>query len=47
MTVPKSMAALEAACKKFGNGAGIFLRGDAYFVQPWIWAFGGGLVNSS
>ena len=45
VTVPKSMAALEAACKKFGNGAGIFLRGDAYFVQPWIWAFGGGLVN--
>ena len=36
---------LEAACKKFGDGKGIFLRGDAYFVQPWIWAYGGGLVN--
>ena len=45
VTVPKTMAALEAACKKFGDNAGIFLRGDAYFVQPWIWAYGGGLVN--
>ena len=43
--VPNSMASLEAACKKFGDGKGIFLRGDAYFVQPWIWAYGGGLVN--
>jgi arabinogalactan oligomer/maltooligosaccharide transport system substrate-binding protein len=45
VAVPKSMAGLEAACLKFGDGAGIFLRGDAYFVQPWIWAYGGGLVN--
>ena len=34
VTVPKSMAALEAACtKKIGDGKGIFLRGDSYFVQ--------------
>ena len=39
------MAALEAACKKIGDGKGIFLRGDSYFVQAWIWAYGGGLVN--
>ena len=45
VSVPTSIAALEAACKKFGDGKGIFLRGDAYFVQPWIWAYGGGLVN--
>jgi arabinogalactan oligomer/maltooligosaccharide transport system substrate-binding protein len=44
-TVPKTIAQLEATCKKFGDGKGIFLRGDAYFVQPWIWAYGGGLVN--
>ena len=45
VTVPKTMVQLEAACRKFGDGKGIFLRGDAYFVQPWIWAQGGGLVN--
>ena len=45
VAVPTTIAQLEAACKKFGDGAGIFLRGDAYFVQPWIWAYGGGLVN--
>ena len=43
--VPKTMAELAAACSKFPNGHGIFLRGDAYFVQPWIWAFGGDLLN--
>jgi arabinogalactan oligomer/maltooligosaccharide transport system substrate-binding protein len=45
VAVPKTIAQLEAACAKFGDGKGIFLRGDAYFVQPWIWAYGGGLVN--
>lgn len=44
-TVPTTIAQLEAACRRFGDGKGIFLRGDAYFVQPWIWAYGGGLVN--
>jgi arabinogalactan oligomer/maltooligosaccharide transport system substrate-binding protein len=43
--VPKTVAALEAACNKLGAGKGIFLRGDSYFVQAWIWAYGGGLVN--
>ncbi len=23
----------------------MFLRGDAYFVQPWLWLFGGGLLS--
>jgi arabinogalactan oligomer/maltooligosaccharide transport system substrate-binding protein len=45
VAVPATVAQLEAACAKFGDGKGIFLRGDAYFVQPWIWAYGGGLVN--
>jgi arabinogalactan oligomer/maltooligosaccharide transport system substrate-binding protein len=43
--VPKSMDALVNACMKFPAGKGIFLRGDAYFVQPWIWAYGGGLLD--
>lgn len=47
VSVPTTIGALETACKKFGAGKGIFLRGDAYFVQPWIWAYGGGLVNPS
>jgi arabinogalactan oligomer/maltooligosaccharide transport system substrate-binding protein len=45
VAVPTTIAQLETACAKFGAGKGIFLRGDAYFVQPWIWAYGGGLVN--
>ena len=45
VAVPTTIAQLESACQKFGAGKGIFLRGDAYFVQPWIWAYGGGLVN--
>ncbi|MBI3039482.1 extracellular solute-binding protein [bacterium] len=23
----------------------LFLRGDSYFFQPWLWLFGGGLIN--
>jgi arabinogalactan oligomer/maltooligosaccharide transport system substrate-binding protein len=45
VAVPRTMTQLVAACAKFEAGKGIFLRGDAYFVQPWIWAFGGGLLN--
>ena len=32
-------------CQKFGAGKGIFLRADSYWVQPWIWGYGGGLVS--
>jgi arabinogalactan oligomer/maltooligosaccharide transport system substrate-binding protein len=39
------MDQLLTACRRVGAGKGIFLRGDSYFVQPWIWAYGGGLVN--
>jgi arabinogalactan oligomer/maltooligosaccharide transport system substrate-binding protein len=39
------MDQLLTACRRVGAGKGIFLRGDSYFVQPWIWAWGGGLVN--
>ena len=43
---PTTMDALAAACAKFGAGKGLFLRGDSYFIQPWIWAFGGDLFNT-
>jgi arabinogalactan oligomer / maltooligosaccharide transport system substrate-binding protein len=42
---PATMGQLAAACNKLGKGKGIFLRGDSYFVQPWIWAYGGDLLN--
>jgi len=43
---PQTMTQLTAWCKKFGDGKGIFLRGnEAYFTQPWVWAYGGGLVD--
>jgi arabinogalactan oligomer/maltooligosaccharide transport system substrate-binding protein len=42
---PATMAQLTAWCGKLGAKKGIFLRGDSYFVQPWIWAYGGGLVS--
>ena len=32
-------------CQKFGDGKGIALRGDSYWIQPWIWGYGGGLVD--
>ena len=32
-------------CQKFGNGKGIALRGDSYWIGPWIWGYGGGLVD--
>lgn len=46
MTVPKTLAELQSSCEaKFPTGNGIFLRGDSYWVQAWVWGFGGGLVN--
>jgi arabinogalactan oligomer/maltooligosaccharide transport system substrate-binding protein len=42
---PKSMDALVNACQKLGAGKGIFLLSDSYFVQPWIWAYGGRLLD--
>ncbi len=46
-TPPKTLAQLVTYCQKFGNGKGIALRGDSYWIQPWIWGYGGGLVNMS
>jgi arabinogalactan oligomer/maltooligosaccharide transport system substrate-binding protein len=43
---PTSMDQLTADCTKLGDGKGIFLRGDSYFLQPWIWAYGGGLLDA-
>jgi arabinogalactan oligomer/maltooligosaccharide transport system substrate-binding protein len=42
---PTTLSQLAAACAKFGAGKGIALRGDSYWVQPWIWGYGGGLVS--
>jgi arabinogalactan oligomer/maltooligosaccharide transport system substrate-binding protein len=44
-TPPKTLAQLAQYCQKFGNNKGIALRGDSYWIQPWIWGYGGGLVN--
>ena len=37
---------LQGWCSKVGKGKGIFLRGDSYWTQAWIWAYGGGLINT-
>jgi arabinogalactan oligomer / maltooligosaccharide transport system substrate-binding protein len=42
---PKTLAQLQQYCAKFPDGQGIALRGDSYWVQPWIWGYGGGLVD--
>ena len=42
---PTTLAQLVQYCQKFGAAKGIALRGDSYWVQPWIWGYGGGLVN--
>ena len=42
---PATMDQLSTDCNKFGAGKGIFIRGDSYFIQPWIWAYGGGLLD--
>jgi arabinogalactan oligomer/maltooligosaccharide transport system substrate-binding protein len=44
-TPPKTLAQLATYCQKFGTGKGIALRGDSYWIQPWVWGYGGGLVN--
>jgi len=44
---PRSLAELVSYCQKFGSQKGIALRGDSYWIQPWIWGYGGGLVNMS
>lgn len=44
---PKTLAQLVTYCQKFGNGKGILLNADAYWIGPWIWGYGGGLVNMS
>ena len=42
---PTTLAQLVNTCQKFGNGKGILLNADAYWIQPWIWGYGGGLVD--
>lgn len=45
VAVPTTMDELVAACRAFGRGRGIFLRGDSYWTQAFIWAYGGGLLD--
>ena len=42
---PATLAQLQQYCTKVGAGKGIALRGDSYWLQPWIWGYGGGLVD--
>jgi arabinogalactan oligomer/maltooligosaccharide transport system substrate-binding protein len=42
---PTTLSQLLDVCQKFGAGKGIFLNSDSYWVQPWIWGYGGGLVS--
>ncbi len=42
---PTTLAQLVTYCQKFGNGKGILLNADSYWIQPWIWGNGGGLVD--
>lgn len=44
---PATLAELVTTCQKFGAGKGLFLNADSYWIQPWIWGYGGGLVNMS
>ena len=50
VAVPQTMDQLMAAVKKLTNPAknkyGIFIPADSYFIQPFIWAFGGGLISN-
>jgi arabinogalactan oligomer/maltooligosaccharide transport system substrate-binding protein len=43
---PATLTALQGWCSKVGKGKGIFLRADSYWTQAWIWAYGGGLLNT-
>jgi arabinogalactan oligomer/maltooligosaccharide transport system substrate-binding protein len=42
---PTTLPQLLQDCRQFGAGKGIFLNADSYWVQPWIWGYGGGLVS--
>jgi arabinogalactan oligomer/maltooligosaccharide transport system substrate-binding protein len=44
---PATLAQLVTDCQKFGAGKGLFLNADSYWIQPWIWGYGGGLVDMS
>lgn len=43
--LPTTLSTLSQTCSKFPAKQGIFLRADSYWVQPWVWGFGGGLIN--
>lgn len=44
---PQTMAQLSAWCAKVGKGKGIFLRADPYWTHAWIWAYGGGVIDTA
>jgi arabinogalactan oligomer/maltooligosaccharide transport system substrate-binding protein len=43
---PATLTQLSGWCGKLGKGKGLFLRADSYWTQAWIWAYGGGLINT-
>lgn len=45
---PETMDELVAAAKRLtkGDQIGFFMRGDSYWLQAFIWAFGGGIVSN-
>jgi len=44
---PQSLDELKADVAKFADGKpyGLYMRADPYWLQPFVWAFGGGLVD--
>lgn len=43
--LPTTLSQLSTVCQRFPAKQGIFLRADSYWVQPWVWGFGGGLID--
>ena len=44
-TMDELLAVATALTDRENDKYGIFIPADAYFVQPFIWAFGGGLIS--
>ncbi|MCP9484518.1 MAG: extracellular solute-binding protein [Gaiellaceae bacterium MAG52_C11] len=42
---PATLSQLVQYCQKFGAAQGIALQANGYWIQPWIWGYGGGLVS--
>lgn len=44
--VPQTIADLTTACQKLGRGKGIFLLGNPYYALPWVYGYGGDMINA-